>query len=230
VAWPLPELDEGADPELKPLELEFEFEFELELELEFEFEPVELEPDEVGPELEPEPEPEPELVEEPVDDEPDDVEEEESVLCVDPGRVRATMPAAATLAMVTVVVADRTLARPRSLSAMAWRTRSRCALLMYPILCLRTRSSSVRTFSFGYETNGLSRCPRSTLPRQHEGHLKPRDGIWPAAATGSAIGPALVQPRAMPRQTCLNSSPVRRSGTGTGTSCTSCHPTRSSRR
>jgi hypothetical protein len=170
VAWPLPELDEGADPELKPLELELELEFE------FEFEPVELEPDEVEPELEPEPE----LVEEPVDDEPDDVEEEESVLCVDPGRVRATMPAAATLAMVTVVVADRTLARPRSLSAMARRTRSRCALLMYPILRLCTRSSSVRTFSVGYETNGPSRCPRSTLPRQHEGHLKPRDGIWPA--------------------------------------------------
>jgi hypothetical protein len=168
VAWPLPELDEGADPELKPLELE--------LELELEFEPVELEPDEVEPELEPEPE----LVEEPVDDEPDDVEEEETVLCVDPGRVRATMPAAATLAMVTVVVADRTLARPRSLSAMAWRTRSRCALLTYPILRLRTRSSSARTFSVGYETNGLPRCPRSTLPRQHEGDLKLRDGIWPA--------------------------------------------------
>ena len=163
MAWPLPELDEGADPELKPLELELELEFE------FELEPVELEPDEVEPELEPEPE----LVEEPVDDEPDDVEEE-AVLCVDPGRVRATMPAAATLAMVTVVVVDRTLARPRSLSAMAWRTRSRCALLMYPILRLHTRSSSVRTFSVGYETNGLSRCPRPRLPRQHEGHLKPR--------------------------------------------------------
>jgi len=132
VAWLPPELDEGADPELKPLELELELEFELELELE----PVELEPDEVDPELEPEPE----LVEEPVDDEPDDVEGEEAVLCVDPGRVRATMPAAATLAMVTVVVADRTLARPRSLSAMARRTRSRCALLMCPILRSRDRS------------------------------------------------------------------------------------------
>jgi hypothetical protein len=177
VAWLLPELDEGADPELKPLELE--------LELEFELEPVELEPDEVEPELEPEPE----LVEEPVDDEPDDVEEEEAVLCVDPGRVSATMPAAATLAMVTVVVADRTLARPRSLSAMARRTRSRCALLMYPILRLGTRSSSVRTFSVGYETNGLPRCPRSTLPRQHEGHLKPRDRIWPARRPDRPSGP-----------------------------------------
>ena len=128
MAWLLPELDEGAEPELKPLELEFEFEFE------FELEPVELEPDEVEPELEPEP------VEVPVDDEPDDVEEEEAVLCVDPGRTRATMPAAATLAMVTVVVADRTLARPRSLSATARRTRSRYALLMCPILRSRTRS------------------------------------------------------------------------------------------
>jgi hypothetical protein len=160
VAWLPPELDEGADPELKPLELE------LELELEFELAPVELEPEEVEPELEPEPEPE--LVEEPVDDEPDDVEEEEAVLCADPGRVRATMPAAATLAMVTVVVADRTLARPRSLSAMARRTRSRCALLMYPILRLRTRSSSVRTFSVGYETNA---CP--VVPgRRYPGNMK----------------------------------------------------------
>ena len=187
MAWPLPELDEGADPELKPLELELELEFELELELELE--PVELEPDEVDPELEPEPE----LVEEPVDDEPDDVEGEEAVLCVDPGRVRATMPAAATLAMVTVVVADRTLARPRSLSAMAWRTRSRCALLMYPILRSSTRSSSVRTFSVGYETNGVSRCPMSTLPRQHEGHLKPRDGIWPARRPDRPSGQEFAQ-------------------------------------
>ena len=159
MAWLPPELDEGADPELKPLELE----------LELELEPVELEPDEVEPdEVEPELEPEPGLVEEPVDDEPDDVGEEEAVLCADPGRVRATMPAAATLAMVTVVVADRTLARPRSLSAIAWRMRSRCALLMYPILRLRTRSSSVRTFSVGYETNA---CP--VVPgRRYPGNMK----------------------------------------------------------
>jgi hypothetical protein len=168
VAWLLPELDEGPDPKLKPPELELELELEFELEFEFELEPVELEPEEEPEEVEPELEPE--LAE----DEPDDVEEE-AVLCVDPGRVSATMPAAATLAMVTVVVVDRTLTRPRSLSAMARRTRSRCVLLMYPILRLRTRSSSVRTFSVGYETSGLPRCPRSTLPRQHEGHLKPRD-------------------------------------------------------
>jgi hypothetical protein len=142
VAWLLPELDDGAEPELKPLE----FELELELELEpLEFEPLELEPVDVEPfEVEPfEVEPfevdEPELDDEPgVPDEPDDVEVE--VLCVDPGRASATMPAAATLAMVTVVVVDRTLARPRSLSAMARRTRSRCVLLMFPILRSRTRS------------------------------------------------------------------------------------------
>jgi hypothetical protein len=136
VAWLLPELDDGAKPELKPLEPEFELD-PVELEP-LELEPLELEPDEVEPELEDEPEPE--LAEVPLDDEPDDVEEEEAVLCVDPGRASATMPAAATLAMVTVVVVDRTLARPRSLSAMAWRTRSRCALLMCPILRSRTRS------------------------------------------------------------------------------------------
>ncbi len=139
MAWLLPELDDGVEPELKPLELELELEFEP-----VELEPVELEPDEVEPELpepelpEPEPEDEPELVELPVD-EPGDVEED-AVLCVDPGRVSATMPAAATLAIVTVVVVDRILARPRSLSAMARRTRSRCVLLMFPILRSRARS------------------------------------------------------------------------------------------
>jgi hypothetical protein len=139
VAWLLPELDEGAEPELKPLELELELEL---VELEPEpVEPEDPEPEEPEPvELEPEDEPEPELADVPVEDEPDDVEAEEAVLCVDPGRASATMPAAATLAMVTVVVVDRTLARPRSLSAMARRTRSRCALLMCPILRPRTRN------------------------------------------------------------------------------------------
>ena len=137
MTWLPPELDDGADPELKPPEPELEFEFELEP---VELEPLELEPDEVEPEpVELEDEPEPELAEVPLDDEPDDAEED-AVLCVDPGRASATMPAAATLAMVTVVVADRTLARPRSLSAMARRTRSRCALLMSSILRSRTRS------------------------------------------------------------------------------------------
>jgi hypothetical protein len=128
VAWLLPELDDGAEPELRP---------ELELELD-EPELVDPEPEEVEPEpvepvepelVEPELEDEPEPAELPVDDEPDDVEEE-AVLCVDPGRVNATTPATATLARVTVVVAERTLARPRSRSAMARRTRSRYSLLM----------------------------------------------------------------------------------------------------
>jgi hypothetical protein len=139
VAWLLPELDDAPEPELKPPEPELELELELEP---VELEPLEVEPDEVEPEpVEPEPV-EPELEDEPapVEDEPDDVEEEEAVLCVDPGKASATMPAAATLAMVTVVVVDRTLARPRSLSAIARRTRSRCALLMCPILRPRTRS------------------------------------------------------------------------------------------
>jgi hypothetical protein len=80
-----------------------------------------VEPDEEAPfdELEDEPE----LAEVPVED-------EESVLWVEPGRPSATMPAAATLATVTVVVADRTLARPSSRAAMALRMRSRCASLM----------------------------------------------------------------------------------------------------
>jgi len=149
----------GLEPELKPFEpdeFEFEPEFDEPLELEpepepeepepvepeaEEPEPEELEPEELEPEeLEPEPDDEfdePELAE--VPDEPDDAEEVAG-LCVDPGRARATAPAVTTLAMVTAVVAERTLARPVSLAAMARRMRSRCALLMYPILRSRTRS------------------------------------------------------------------------------------------
>ena len=143
MAWLLPELEDGAEPELKP-----EFEFELD---EPEFDEPELdepefdEPELDEPELEePEFEPElaePELAEPELDDEPEPVDvDEEAALCVDPGRVSATMPAAATPAMVTVVVTERTLARPRSRSAVARRIRSRYSLLMKPILRLRTRS------------------------------------------------------------------------------------------
>jgi hypothetical protein len=123
VTWLPPELDVGEEPELRPLELEL---LEL-LELEDEPELVEVEPDE--PEFEVD---DPELVEvEPVEDEPADVEEEDVlVLCVDPGRARASAPAVTTLAMVTAVVVDRTLLRPCSLAAMARRIPSRCALLM----------------------------------------------------------------------------------------------------
>jgi hypothetical protein len=146
VAWLPPELELGEDPELKPPELEPEF---VELDPEFaepepvEPEPVELEPVELEPvELEPElvEELEPELDEEfdvPVEVDPLDV-----VLFADPGRARASAPAVTTLATVTVVVADRTLARPRSLAATAWRIPSfRRALLMSLILRSRTRKS-----------------------------------------------------------------------------------------
>jgi len=139
VAWLPPELELGVEPELKPPELEPEF-------VELDPEPAELEPAEpepVEPELE-EPElveaPEPELDEEfdvPVEVDPLDV-----VLFADPGRARASAPAVTTLATVTVVVADRTLARPRSLAATAWRTPSfRRALLISLILRSRTRKS-----------------------------------------------------------------------------------------
>jgi len=139
VAWLPPELELGEEPELKPPELEPEF-------VELDPEPAELEPAEpepVEPELE-EPElveaPEPELDEEfdvPVEVDPLDV-----VLFADPGRARASAPAVTTLATVTVVVVDRTLARPRSLAATAWRIPSfRRALLMSPILRSRTRKS-----------------------------------------------------------------------------------------
>ena len=149
MAWLPPELEIGEEPELKPLEPELEDEPEFaelepeELEpLEAELEPGELEPGELEPdEVEPD-EPEPELAddEEPVEVEPEPVEEV-LVFCVDPGRTRASAPAVTTLAMVTAVVADRTLSRPRSLAAMARRTRSRCAVLMRPILRSGTRKS-----------------------------------------------------------------------------------------
>jgi len=146
VAWLLPELEIGEEPELRPLELELLELLELpelleleddEPELEDEPELVEPEPDEPEFELD-----DPEFVEvEPVEDEPVDVEEDVLVVCVDPGRARANAPAVTTLAMVTAVVVDRTLFRPCSLAAMARRIPSRCALLMLPILRSRSRKS-----------------------------------------------------------------------------------------
>jgi hypothetical protein len=161
VAWPLPELDDGAEPELKPLELELELEFDP-----VELEPVELEPEPVEPELVDPVEPELPDELEPAEVPADPVEE--AVLCVDPGRASATMPAAATLAMVTVVVADRTLARPRSLSAMARRTRSRSALLMCPILRLRPR---IRLY--GTSRSAMRRTVRTAvLARRYPPNMK----------------------------------------------------------
>ncbi len=159
MTWPLPELDVGEEPELKPPEFELLELLELE---EDEPELVEPEPELEEPEPEPElvePEPEPELVEpepdepefelddpefveeEPAGDEPVDVGEDALVLCVDPGKARASAPAVTTLAMVTAVVVDRTLLRPCSLAATARRIPSRCELLMYPILRSRIRKS-----------------------------------------------------------------------------------------
>jgi hypothetical protein len=164
VAWLPPELELGEEPELKPPELEPEF---VELDPEFaepelaepdpvELEPVEPEPVEPEP-VEPEPE-EPELDEEfdvPVEVDPLDV-----VLFADPGRARASAPAATTLATVTVVVADRTLARPRSLAATAWRIPSfRRALLISLILRSRTRKSLHEPSGRAMSPAGSSRAP-----------------------------------------------------------------------
>jgi hypothetical protein len=148
VAWLPPELELGEEPELKPPEVDPEF---VELDPESaEPEPVELEPEE--PELEDAPEPE--LDEEfdvPVEVDPLDV-----VLFADPGRARASAPAVTTLATVTVVVADRTLARPRSLAATAWRIPSFWrALLISLILRSRTRKSL-------HEPSGRAMSPASS--------------------------------------------------------------------
>jgi hypothetical protein len=142
VTWLPPELEVGEEPELRPPELELEPEL------------VELDPEE--PELVPE---EPELAEdefgEPVEVELDPVED--AVLCVDPGRVRASAPAVTTPATATVAVVDRTMFLPRSLAAMAWRIpSSRRALLMYLILWSRTRK-------FLHEPSG-SAMSRAALP------------------------------------------------------------------
>ena len=133
MTWLLPELELGAEPELRPEEL-----FEL-LEPEFELDPELVEPELVEPELV-----EPELVEpdelepeeaEPVELEPELVDVEALAVWVDPGRTRANAPAAATLATVTAVVVDLTLDRPRSLAATAWRIpSSRRASLMSSIV------------------------------------------------------------------------------------------------
>ena len=152
MAWLPPELELGEEPELKPPELEPEF--------------VEPDPELVEPELA-EPEPvEPEPVE-PEPEEPEEAPEPEPlelldvlVVWLDPGRARASAPAVTTLATVTVVVVDRTLARPRSLAATAWRIPSfRRALLMSPILRSRTRKSLHEPSGRAMSLAGSSRAP-----------------------------------------------------------------------
>ena len=163
MAWLLPELDIGLEPELKPLEPD-EFDEvepdEVEPEEPEEVEPEEVEPDEVEPEVD-----EPEVVE----DVPDD---DVAVLCVDPGRVRATAPVTTTLAMVTAVVVERTLARPCSLAATARRMPSRCALLIGPILRSGFRRSLDEASAFPMRRAPRSLAPSRRLCTQHEGRLK----------------------------------------------------------
>ena len=143
MAWLPPELEIGEEPELRPLEPEL----------------AEDEPELAEDEPEPELAPEPELVE----------AEPDAVLCVDPGRTRANAPAVTTLAMVTAVVVDRTLLRPRSLAAMASRTASRCLLLMYPIL-----GSGFRSGMHGPSLYPMSQGPWLLLPsrRGYPGNMK----------------------------------------------------------
>ena len=162
MAWLPPELELGEEPELKPPEVDPEF---VELDPEFaEPEPAELEPVELEPvELEPE---EPELgdaLEPELDEEfdvPAEVDPLDAVLFADPGRARASAPAVTTLATVTVVVVDRTLARPRSLAATAWRIPSfRRALLISLILRSRTRKSLHESSGRAMSPAGSSRAP-----------------------------------------------------------------------
>jgi len=107
VAWLPPELELGEEPELKPPEFvdpEFVDPESAEPELaELELEEPELEVPELEEPLVPE-----------LDEEFDEPVEVDAVLFVDPGRARASAPAVTTLAIVTAVVVDRTLARPRS--------------------------------------------------------------------------------------------------------------------
>ena len=190
MAWLPPELELGEEPELKPPELEPEF-VELEPDpVELDPDPVELEPDPVEldpvvPEpdpVEPEPvepelaepelvpdEPEPELADDEFDgDEFDDAEPElldALALCVEPGRTRASAPAVTTLATVTAVVVDRTLARPRSLAAWAWRIpSSRRVLLISLILRSGDRKSLHEPSRSAMSRAGSRSCGAEAIP------------------------------------------------------------------
>jgi hypothetical protein len=137
VTWLPPELEVGVELEPRPLELELPELEDDELE--------ELEPEDVEPEVPELEDPEPGLAEgelEGVEVEPVEVEPVEvSVLWAEPGRARASAPAVTTLAIVTAVVAERTLLLARSLAATAWRIPSRCALLITLILRSGTLNS-----------------------------------------------------------------------------------------
>ena len=179
MAWLPPELEIGEEPELKPPEFELELDPEEPDPVELdpvEPDPVELDPvepdpvelDPVEPELVPD-EPERELAEDEFEeDEFDDAEPElldVLVLCVDPGRARASAPAVTTLAMVTAVVVDRTLARPRSLAAWAWRIpSSRRVLLMSLILRSGNRKSLHEPSRSAMSRAGSGSCGAEVIP------------------------------------------------------------------
>ena len=123
VAWLVPELDDGADDPLPRPEPE-----ELELDEPAEPEPVLVEPEPVLVE--------PELLvpdDEPVEPEdPDDVEvcEDDVPLVCEPGSIRVTNPAVATLARLTARVVLLIWLRPRARAAVARRTCSRFGVFM----------------------------------------------------------------------------------------------------
>jgi hypothetical protein len=120
--------------------------------------------------VEPEPE-DPELVA----DEPefDDVEPVDVlVLCVEPGRTRASAPAVTTLAKPTAVVAERTFFRPRSLAAIARRIPSRCSLLMRSILRLCARSLLDETSPFAMSGRRFSLRARPLKARCYPRNMK----------------------------------------------------------
>jgi hypothetical protein len=172
----VPELAAGAELELKPDDP---------------FEVPEPDPDEV-PDPDPDEVPEPAEVPDPVEDVPEldfaeDGEVEVLVVWVAPGRTSATAPAAATLARLTAVVAERTLARPRSLAATARRTWSRCALLMSPILRSGARGRLHGTSRLAQRH--VADWPGPRLRRQHEGRLKPPR----LAALAAYQDPVLIQ-------------------------------------
>jgi hypothetical protein len=172
VVWLLPELEVGVEPELRPLEDEPELEEPELVEPEL-VDPLLVDPELVDPLLvdpllvDPElVDPEPVLVDpELVFVEPEDVpvEVDVSVLWVAPGRTRASTPAVTTLAMVTAVVVDLTLLRPRSRSAMARRIPFRSAL-MYPILRSGIRGSL-------HESSPLAMSRTGSLPRRPRGYV-----------------------------------------------------------
>ena len=188
MAWLAPpELPVGVEPELRPPELELELpvlepEF---AELEPELVPVELEPEllelePVEPELLPELEPELELAE--VEPDPLDV----LALLVEPGRARASAPAVTTLATVTAVVVDRTLDRPRSLAATAWRIpSSRRSSLMSSIVRSRFPGSLHESSGPAMSPAGSSRlppaepthAPRTTPEPEHRAPRGPADSM-----------------------------------------------------